>query len=93
MLTSQEKKYDQTENSIIKIQLEIKSINDTHLTLVIDGSEIKYDWIFLRDSCQCHQCIDASTTQKLHSTTDIPLTISPEESGLKIINKNTMEIL
>jgi gamma-butyrobetaine dioxygenase len=72
-------------NSIIKL----RSINDTHATIIIDGKEVKYDWIFLRDSCQCHQCIDPSTRQKLHNTTDIPLTIAPKY----ISNENVLEIL
>jgi alpha-ketoglutarate-dependent taurine dioxygenase len=83
-------------NSIIRTyvkSLELKSINDTHAILTIDGQEIKYDWIFLRDSCQCHQCIDLSTKQKLHNTTDIPLNIFPEQTGIKILNNNTLEIL
>jgi len=75
------------------IKFELKSINNTHATLIIDDKEIKYDWIFLRDSCQCHQCIDRSTRQKLHNTTDIPLTISPQHKELKILNGNVLEIL
>ncbi len=75
-----------------EIYLELKSINNTHATIVINGKEIKYDWIFLRDSCQCHQCIDLSTKQKIHNTTDIPLTISPQYTDLKILNNNTLEI-
>jgi len=75
------------------IKFELKSINNTHATVIIDNKEIKYDWIFLRDSCQCHQCIDRSTRQKLHNTTDIPLTISPRDKELKILNGNVLEIL
>ncbi|CAF1475208.1 unnamed protein product [Rotaria sp. Silwood1] len=75
-----------------QIQFKLKSINDTHATLIINGKECKYDWIFLRDSCQCHQCIDLSTKQKRHKTTDIPLTISPQQTGLKILNNNILEI-
>ncbi|CAF3927885.1 unnamed protein product, partial [Rotaria sordida] len=76
-----------------QIQLELKSVNDTHVTLIINNKEYKYDWIFLRDSCQCHQCIDLSTKQKLYNTTDIPLTISPQQqTGIKILNNNILEI-
>lgn len=75
------------------IQLKLKSINDTHAILIINGKEYKYDWIFLRDSCQCHQCIDRSTKQKLHCTTDVPLNIYPKQEGLKILNGNALEII
>ncbi|UJR10005.1 hypothetical protein I4U23_014228 [Adineta vaga] len=76
-----------------QVPLELKSINNTHATLLIDGKETKYDWIFLRDSCQCSQCVDTSTRQKLHNTTDIPINIAPQQEGLKILNDNNLEIL
>ncbi|CAF3815975.1 unnamed protein product [Adineta steineri] len=74
-------------------QIKLKSINDTHTTLLINDKETKYDWIFLRDSCQCDQCIDSSTKQKLYNTTDIPLTISPQHQGFNILNDNSLEII
>ncbi|CAF2042993.1 unnamed protein product [Rotaria magnacalcarata] len=75
------------------VDLRLKSINDTHVTLIIDGKELKYDWIFLRDSCQCHQCIDSSSKQKLHRTTDIPLNISPHEAKIQVLDNNNLEIV
>ncbi|CAF4668283.1 unnamed protein product [Rotaria sp. Silwood2] len=81
-----------TINKNHEIELKLKSINDTHATLIINGKECKYDWIFLRDSCQCHQCIDSSTKQKQYNTTDIPLTISPRQTGVKILNNDILEI-
>ncbi len=69
--------------------VQLKLTNDTHATIIIDDKEVKYDWIFLRDSCQCHQCIDPSTKQKLYNTTDIPLTIAPKY----ISNENNLEII
>ena len=54
--------------------LTLKSSSDTHATVLIDGAEVKYDWVFLRDSCQCPKCVDPSTRQKVHHTADVPLT-------------------
>ncbi|CAF3071381.1 unnamed protein product [Rotaria socialis] len=73
--------------------LKLKSINDTHATLIIDGKELKYDWIFLRDSCHCHQCIDSSSKQKLHRTTDVPLNISPQQTKIQVLDNNNLEIV
>ncbi|CAF0752982.1 unnamed protein product [Adineta ricciae] len=80
-------------NRTNQLSLELKSINDTHATLLIDGKEAKFDWIFLRDSCQCARCTDPSTRQKLHNTTDVPLTIAPQNRGAQISNDNNLEIL
>jgi hypothetical protein len=35
------------------------------------------DYVHIRDSCQCNQCVDPSTKQKLFETTDIPADITP----------------
>ncbi|OBW65677.1 MAG: Uncharacterized protein AUREO_042550 [Aureobasidium pullulans] len=40
------------------------------------GPPAKYDNIFLRDSCACAQCVDASTRQKRFDSADIPTNIS-----------------
>ena len=76
------------------IHLQVKSLTNTHAIVNLDGKDIAYDWIFLRDSCQCSNCIDQSTRQKLHSTTDIPFDIKPKkEADVKIIDNQTLEIL
>jgi hypothetical protein len=46
--------------------LEIPSLNTTYA----------YRW--LRDACTCPSCIHPSTQQKLHRTSDIPASITPE---------------
>ena len=71
----------------------LTSTDGTHASFLINGKEVKYDWIFLRDSCQCSLCIDTSTRQKLHNTADIPLTISPQHIELQTANGNALEIL
>lgn len=42
------------------------------ITLDIHGRVYTVDSLKLRDACTCKLCVDASTTQKLFSTTDIP---------------------
>ena len=82
-----------TNQSIIPKLLGFKSIDNTHLTLIIDNESIQFDWIFLRDSCQCPRCIDPSSKQKYHHTADIPWNISPREQGIRILDNSTLEIL
>ncbi len=46
------------------------------------GNTYPYRW--LRDSCQCPECVHPSTRQKLHRTTDIPATVEPCPDGLDV---------
>ncbi|KAI8989241.1 Clavaminate synthase-like protein [Trametes punicea] len=48
--------------------------------LVYNGRSYPYIW--LRDSCQCSSCVHPSTRQKLHRTSDIPITVKPSEDGV-----------
>ena len=48
------------------VGLEISSLNTTYT----------YRW--LRDACTCPSCIHPSTQQKLHRTSDIPASVTPE---------------
>ncbi|CAO0790107.1 unnamed protein product [Mucor circinelloides] len=59
-----------------------KQIHDTSLTE--DALHVKwanqastYSFLWLRDNCQCPQCLHPSSRQKLHSSADIPLDIKP----------------
>ncbi|PHZ16311.1 Clavaminate synthase-like protein [Rhizopus microsporus ATCC 52813] len=36
-----------------------------------------YSYLWLRDNCPCPQCLHPSSSQKLHSSADIPLDIQP----------------
>lgn len=40
-----------------------------------------YRW--LRDSCQCTECVHPTTLQKLHRTSDIPRDITPKSDGVQ----------
>ncbi|KAG2184561.1 hypothetical protein INT43_000470 [Umbelopsis isabellina] len=42
-----------------------------------------YSHLWLRDNCPCPQCLHPSNRQKLHSSADIPLNISPENAILR----------
>ena len=52
--------------------------------LVYNGHVYPYVW--LRDSCQCPSCLHPSTRQKLHKTSDIPVTSKPNEGGIRVSN-------
>jgi len=53
------------------------STEPTHITIshpsVAAGVKVPYTW--LRDSCQCSECVHPTTRQKLHRTSDVPLDI------------------
>ena len=51
--------------------------------LIYNGSSYPFRW--LRDSCQCPQCVHPSTRQKLHRTTDIPENVRPTADGVERI--------
>ena len=50
----------------------------------LDNTSFPYVW--LRDSCPSSKCIHQKSKQKLHRTSDIPLTVAPigEEGGVKV---------
>jgi gamma-butyrobetaine dioxygenase len=52
----------------------------TSASLTDDGVKLKghiFPFRWLRDSCQCPQCVHPSTQQKLHRTSDVELDVSP----------------
>ncbi|KAI7858048.1 hypothetical protein BDC45DRAFT_435077 [Circinella umbellata] len=49
-----------------------------------------YSYLWLRDNCQCNQCVHPDNRQKLHSSADIPLDIAPQSITL---NGDTAEIV
>ena len=53
--------------------LTIHSLNDT-----------SFPYIWLRDSCPSSKCIHQNSKQKLHHTSDVPLTIAPIGGGVKV---------
>ncbi len=50
--------------------------------LIYDGHSYPFTW--LRDACQCSSCLQPSTLQKLHRTSDVPLAAKPKEGGVDI---------
>jgi gamma-butyrobetaine dioxygenase len=83
----------ETRRWLASMRLQLKSSNETHAVLTINNNDVKYDWIFLRDSCQCHQCVDVSTQQKRFHTADIPMNISPLSTDtIRIWNESDLEI-
>lgn len=50
-------------------------------TVEYNGREYPYRW--LRDSCQCPQCVHPTNRQKLHRTSDIPKNVKPAEDGVR----------
>ena len=62
--------------------LTIHSLNNT-----------SFPYIWLRDSCPSSKCIHQKSKQKLHRTSDIPLTIAPIEGGLGVkVTSNGIDI-
>lgn len=49
-----------------------------------------YSYLWLRDNCQCPQCLHPSSRQKLHSSADVPLDIKP--SSVRVVD-NEAEIV
>ncbi|CAO3685728.1 unnamed protein product [Umbelopsis ramanniana] len=41
-----------------------------------------YSHLWLRDNCQCPECLHPSNRQKLHSSADVPLDIVPKQTTL-----------
>lgn len=50
-------------------------------SLVYEGDTYPYRW--LRDSCQCPECVHPANKQKLHRTTDIPADVKPASDGVR----------
>lgn len=46
------------------------------IPIEVDGHDILFDSIWLRDRCNCPKCVDPSTKQKLFQTADIPENIA-----------------
>ncbi|CAG8520192.1 4796_t:CDS:1 [Ambispora leptoticha] len=62
--------------SIPKIKNVTTSVNE----LVVnwsDNTDSHYSYIWLRDNCNCVECIHPASRQKLHSSAQIPLNIEP----------------
>ncbi|CAL1707941.1 unnamed protein product [Somion occarium] len=58
--------------------------SDRAAGLQYNGTTYPFRW--LRDSCQCPQCVHPSNKQKLHRTSDIGADISPAPNGVEVRN-------
>jgi len=52
----------------------------TERALSYQDAALPYRW--LRDSCQCPQCIHPTSLQKLHRSPDIPIDVAPKPGGV-----------
>ncbi|KAI0069138.1 Clavaminate synthase-like protein [Artomyces pyxidatus] len=59
-----------------------RQLATSSLTIPSLNATFPYRW--LRDSCQCPECVHPTTFQKLHRTTDIPSNLSPNTDGVRI---------
>ncbi|OJA17262.1 hypothetical protein AZE42_03030 [Rhizopogon vesiculosus] len=53
---------------------------DSQLIISSLGASFPHRW--LRDACQCANCVHPSTSQKLHKTSDIPADVRPVPQGV-----------
>lgn len=49
----------------------------------LEYNGVNYPYRWLRDSCQCPECVHPSTRQKLFKTTDIPADTAPAQNGVE----------
>lgn len=71
------------------------SITPTQTGVTIHALKIKFPYVWLRDSCRSSTCINPSTQQKLHRTSDIPFDIKPSSmfsSSIRLNNRGELEI-
>lgn len=52
-------------------------------SLTFKGAVYPFRW--LRDSCQCPQCVHPSTRQKLHRTSDVPIDLKPATDAVEVV--------
>ncbi|CAG8494818.1 4676_t:CDS:2 [Ambispora gerdemannii] len=63
-------------SSIPKIRNITTSVDDLIVNWS-DNTDSRYNYIWLRDNCNCAECIHPTSRQKLHSSAQIPLNIEP----------------
>ena len=57
------------------------SRGDGELDLAVGGHLLRFPAVWLRDNCQCAQCLDPVSGQKLHDITDIPEDLTVAAAG------------
>ncbi|PVZ97613.1 hypothetical protein BB558_006416 [Smittium angustum] len=60
-------------------------LNKDSLELIIPSvsNDMVYPYLWLRDNCRCPKCIHATNRQKLHSTGEISLDVSPQRISVE----------
>ena len=67
----------------------VSSIHDHLLKISWTADwDSKYHYVWLRDNCQCPQCIHPTTRQKLHSSAHVPLDIKPTKIEWSVDKRN-----
>jgi gamma-butyrobetaine dioxygenase len=68
----------------------IKTVEKDHVVLGFPGDNSKFveatgkfHYVWLRDNCQCPQCVHPDSRQKLHSSGDINLDVKPK--SIKVV--------
>lgn len=67
--------------------MRMQRLGSTAGSLTQDGIQFKgkmFPFRWLKDSCQCPQCIHPSTQQKLHRTSDIAPNVRPESDAIRV---------
>ena len=64
------------------IRRHLATAQSTH-ELSINHLNKAFSYRWLRDSCQCTDCVHPTTLQKLHRTSDIPRDITPKSDGVR----------
>ncbi|KAI0041237.1 Clavaminate synthase-like protein [Auriscalpium vulgare] len=52
-------------------------------SLSVPAVNAAFPYRWLRDSCQCNECVHPTTQQKLHRTSDIQHDVAPKEYGVR----------
>lgn len=68
--------------STLAKQIQGTSLTEDSLHVKWANQASTYSFLWLRDNCQCPQCLHPSSRQKLHSSADIPLDIKPIEFAI-----------
>jgi hypothetical protein len=86
------KSYTSPPDKNIPVALPAQRGNTKRLHFRLYGELISYDHMFLRDACQCSQCVNPSTQQKTFASTDLSADSKPakvevfnNQKGLRIV--------
>ena len=72
--------------------LSVRSVSTSTVEVAKDGHGYSFDPITLRDSCECAQCVDPSSGQKLFETAAIPADIEGRVETLSTMGSTHLAI-